>query len=556
MSSSPRAERNRTANSPPRWVGLFAPRGWTLRRRLVVTQVILLAVVCAGIGFATEVALQRFLMNQLDDQVVEAGGRSAGFHDFGPPPPPPARGRPGMRPHDVHGPLPPPAPGRRVAIRDDGGPGPPFLNAPGQAIGTVGVVVSDGMAQEAGVITAEGARAEISPAAAQQLAAIPADMQPRTVELNGLGRYRLVSFPTRHAGESIVTGLPTADIDDTLLRVLVIFSIVAAIALVAATSAGIVIIRRQLEPLAGVSAAAQQIADLELDRGEVRLPTPIVKVDPVAAHTEIGRLGAALNRMLERIAGALSARHASETRVRQFVADASHELRTPLAAIRGYTELAQRKQRELPDDVAHAMNRVQSETERMTHLVEDLLLLARLDTGRPLQNEPVDLTRLAVDTVSDAHIAGPEHRWELDLPDEPVVVSGDEARLHQVLANLLANARIHTPAGTSVTTSLTVGAEAEVTLTVRDDGPGIPEWLQPEIFERFARGDSSRSRRGGSTGLGLAIVAAVVRAHRGAIGVHSVAGRTEFVVRLPTGPQPSSSRISSAAATTDRSKAS
>ena len=504
-----------------------------------MTQVLLLAVVCAGIGIATEFALQRFLMNQLDEQVIEAGRRSAAIFDFGPPPPP-GMGPPMMRPPDVF-PGPPPGSGRRVIIRDDNGPGPEFLNAPGQAIRTVGAVVSDGAALDAGIITADGARAEISSAAAEQLAALPADMRPRTVDLDGLGRYRVVSSPAHHRGEAVVTGLPTADVDDTLLWVLVMFCIVAAVALVGAATAGVVIIRRQLEPLARVSAAAQQVADLELDRGEVRLPTPIVEVDPAAAHTEIGQLGGALNRMLDRIAGALSARHASETRVRQFVADASHELRTPLAAIRGYTELAQRKQNELPDDVAHAMNRVESETERMTHLVEDMLLLARLDTGRPLQQETVDLTRLVVDTVSDAHIAGPDHTWELDLPDEPVLVPGDEARLHQVLGNLLANARTHTPPGTSVTTSLAVDDRGEVVLTVLDDGPGIPAWLQPDVFERFARGDSSRSRRGGSTGLGLAIVAAVVRAHRGTIAVHSVTGRTEFVVRLPADPQPSHS---------------
>jgi len=265
----------------------------------------------------------------------------------------------------------------------------------------------------------------------------------------------------------------------------------------------------------------------------VRLPTPIVEVDPAAAHTEVGRLGSALNRMLDRISSALSARHASETRIRQFVADASHELRTPLAAIRGYTELAQRRHDELPGDVAHAMSRVESEAGRMTRLVEDMLLLARLDTGRPLEREPVDLSRLVLDTVSDAHIAGPEHQWAMDLPDEPVMVTGDEARLHQVLANLLANARIHTPAGTTVTTSLTETADGAVVLTVADDGPGIPAALQPEVFERFARGDSSRSRREGSTGLGLAIVAAVVRAHGGTIELHSVPGDTRFVVRLP-----------------------
>ena len=165
-------------------------------------------------------------------------------------------------------------------------------------------------------------------------------------------------------------------------------------------------------------------------------------------------MGSALNRMLDHISTALSTRQASETRVRQFVADASHELRTPLTAIRGYTELARRRGNELPEEVAHAMERVASESERMTHLVEDLLLLARLDSGRPLESEQVDLSQLAVDAISDAHIAGPDHVWDLDMPDEPVVVTGDGARLHQVLANLLANARVHTPAGTTVTVSL------------------------------------------------------------------------------------------------------
>ena len=513
---------------------LRAPRRWTLRTRLLVTQVVLLAVVCAGIGIATEFALQRFLMNQLDSQVVAAGGRSVVIFDFG------SRrhagmGRPAMRPHDAGIRPPRPGFGRRAPIRDDRGPGPAFLNAPGQAIHTVGAVVSGGEAIVAGVITAKGVRAEISAAAAEQLAALPADMRPRTVELDGLGRYRLVSFPAHNPGEAVVTGLPTADIDDTLLWLLVMFCIVSAVALLAAATVGVVLIRRQLEPLARVSSAAQQIAGLELDRGEVRMPTPIVDVDPAAAHTEVGQLGGALNRMLDRIAGALSARQASETRVRQFVADASHELRTPLAAIRGYTELAQRKQRELPDDVAHAMNRVESETERMTQLVEDMLLLARLDAGRPLQRETVDLTRLVVDAVSDAHIAGPDYAWELDLPEEPVLICGDEARLHQMLANLLANARTHTPPGSAVTTSLAVSEDAYAVLAVLDDGPGIPAGLLPEVFERFARGDSSRSRRGGSTGLGLAIADAVVRAHDGTIDVRSEPGRTEFVVRLPLG---------------------
>lgn len=501
---------------------LLAPRTWSLRMRLLVTQVSLLALVCGAIGVSTELALQRFLMRQLDTQVVEAARRSVGIMELPPPmhlPPPPPAG---------------PAPRIRFRFDPEQGPGPGFLNAPGQAINTVGAVIGPGPSDiDSGVITSEGTTADISAAAAAQLARVSNDRTPITVDLDGLGSYRLISVQPRHGAHRVVVGLPTTVVDETLLWVLVMFCVVSAIALAAATAAGIWIIRRQLEPLAKVSAAAREVADLELDKGEVRLPTPIVAVDPDSAHTEVGQLGSALNRMLDRIAGALTARHNSETRVRQFVSDASHELRTPLAAIRGYTELAQRNRDDLPEDVAHAMSRVESETQRLTTLVEDMLLLARLDEGRPLERGSVDLARVVADAVSDAHAAGPEHRWTLELPDDPVPITGDEARLHQVLTNLLTNARVHTPAGTTVTTSVTTSRDGAAVLTVADDGPGIPDALQPEVFERFARGDSSRSRRGGSTGLGLAIVAAVVKAHRGTITVHSVPGDTRFVISLP-----------------------
>jgi two-component system OmpR family sensor kinase len=503
-------------------------------------MVALLAVVCAAIGIATEAALHRFLMHQLDTQLIEAGRRSAAIFDM-----PPMPGMPPGARVVVVGP-PPGFPPPGLPFRDpEEGPGPGFLNAPGQATRTVGAALLRDGSVDAGVITSDGGRAEVSAAAQAQLASVVPDRKPRTVELDGLGSYRLIALHARHGGETIVTGLPTTDVDRTLLWVVGMFCVVAAVALLAATSAGIVLIRRQLAPLSRVSAAARNVADLELDRGEVHLPSHIVRVDPAAAHTEVGQLGSALNRMLDRIAGALSARHASETRVRRFVSDASHELRTPLAAIRGYTELAQRKRDQLPDDVAHAMSRVESETERMTHLVEDMLLLARLDEGRPLARESLDLSPLVLDVVSDAHVAGPDHEWSLDLPDEPVLVVGDEARLHQVLANLLANARVHTPAGTTVTTSLVTNAAGAAVLTIADDGPGIPDALRPEIFERFARGDSSRSRRGGSTGLGLAIVAAVVKAHDGTIDVRSVPGSTEFVVTLPGNSQPTHSAVKS-----------
>jgi two-component system OmpR family sensor kinase len=194
----------------------------------------------------------------------------------------------------------------------------------------------------------------------------------------------------------------------------------------------------------------------------------------------------------------------------------------------------------VPPDTAYALQRVESEAERMSRLVEDLLLLARLDSGRPLDRDEVDLVPLVVDTVRDAHAAGPRHRWAIDLPgedDEPPVVVGDAHRLQQVLVNLLANARTHTPPGTTVTTSVS-REYGDCVLRVADDGPGIPPDFLPRIFERFARGDASRSRAAGSTGLGLAIVSAVVASHGGTVDVDSVPGRTVFTVRLPAAPVP------------------
>jgi two-component system OmpR family sensor kinase len=236
--------------------------------------------------------------------------------------------------------------------------------------------------------------------------------------------------------------------------------------------------------------------------------------------------------MLDNVADALNARHASEQRVRQFVADASHELRTPLASIRGYAEYSLRQRADLSEPVAHALARVQSEAERLTELVEDLLLLARLDAGRPLDRGRVDLSQLVVEAVSDARAAGPDHHWSLDLPGEPIETDGDLRKLQQVLVNLLANARVHTPAGTRVHVSLS-RIHGRPTLRVEDDGPGIATDLQPEVFTRFARGDASRNRAAGSTGLGLSIVEAVVAAHHGQVAMNSRPGHTVFTVTLP-----------------------
>ncbi|WP_444939643.1 HAMP domain-containing sensor histidine kinase [Micromonospora thermarum] len=460
----------------------------------MVILVTLLAVVSVAIGGITTAALRQFLIDRVDAQLVPDTGRAE-------------------RPFPRWG------PGEERGI------------PPGLPPDTVVATVVDGRIVDARIQSGTRPGGETIPVGeVTALAGLPAGGAPRTVGLGDRGDYRAVGRTWR-AGEVRVLAIPLADVRETVMWMVAAQAAVAGAGLVVAGVAGALIVRRTLRPLRRVAATAGRVSELPLDRGEVALSVrvPDADTDP---RTEVGQVGAALNRMLGHVAAALAARQASETRVRQFVADASHELRTPLAAIRGYAEVARRGRDRVPPDVAHALRRVESESTRMTSLVDDLLLLARLDSGRPLAVEPVDLSALAVDAVSDAHVAGPEHRWQLDLPDQVIRVPGDPARLHQVLANLLANARVHTPAGTTVTTGLAVEPDAAV-LRVADDGPGIPADLRPDVFERFARGDSSRSRAHGSTGLGLAIVAAVVEAHHGTVSVESRPGRTVFTVRLP-----------------------
>ncbi|MGC4829257.1 sensor histidine kinase [Micromonospora arida] len=494
-----------SSNPPSRRRPLRAARGWlagrSLRTRLVFALLALLALVSVAIGGLTTVALRHFLIDRLDAQLAPATAMRGD--------------RPGR----------PAFPGN--------GPGVPQ----GLPSGVVVAEITNGRVTSARTLTRSVSSADPFPdeqtvavGEVAALADLPVDARPRTVDLGDRGDYRAVARQYWD-GRVRVVAIPLSGVQETVWALVAAQAGVAAVGLLLAGVAGALIVRATLRPLNRVAATATRVTELPLDRGEVALAVrvPAADTDP---RTEVGQVGAALNRMLGHVADALSARQASETRVRQFVADASHELRTPLAAIRGYAEVARRGRDEVPPDVAHALRRVESESTRMTSLVDDLLLLARLDTGRPLAVEPVDLTALVVDAVSDAHVAGPEHRWQLELPEVAIRVPGDAARLHQVVANLLTNARVHTPPGSTVTTTLAVDAASAV-LTVADDGPGVPQELQPEMFERFARGDSSRSREHGSTGLGLAIVAAVVEAHHGTVEVQSRPGRTMFTVRLP-----------------------
>ncbi|CAN5507864.1 HAMP domain-containing sensor histidine kinase [soil metagenome] len=476
-------------------------RDWTLRARLVTSMLGLIVLICLGIGVFTSFALNSFLVSKLDSQLTAAGQRAG---DGGPN-------------------------GGEVPFPNFGGSGGGPVRLPyGQPDGSIGVFV--GPTSTVGRFRLEtGADASLNGAAVEQLSKLAADGKPHSVNVTGYGTYRIVAKKPPNSDTTVITGLPLAQVNSTVVRLSLIITALSLIGLILAGFLGALIVRLALRPLRRVTATASKVADMQLDEGEVALAVRVTETNP---HTEVGQVGIALNRMLVNVSDALNARHRSETRVRQFVADASHELRTPLASIRGYAELTRRSREVAPPDIAHAMNRVESEANRMTALVEDLLLLARLDAGRPLAMSEVDLTRLTVDVMSDAHAAGPTHHWHLELGEDPVTVLGDGPRLQQVLVNILANARTHTPPGTNVWISLAEEGRS-VVLEVRDDGPGIPESQIGDIFERFSRGEESRSRAAGSTGLGLAIVAAVVAAHHGQIGVRSRPGETVFTVTLP-----------------------
>lgn len=335
---------------------------------------------------------------------------------------------------------------------------------------------------------------------------------------------------------NVVTGLPRDEIQSTMAQLLTVIALatLGGLILLALTTA--VTIRYSLRPLRAVAGTATRVANQPLDRGEVEITerVPASEADP---RTETGIVGASLNTLLDHVNDSLAARQRNEERMRKFVADASHELRTPLASIRGYSELSLRALHQGSDasGTETALERIQAQSLRMTRLVEDLLLLARLDEGQELVHGTVDLTQLALEGLSDARPTAPDHIWKIDVPGEPVLMLGDAGRLHQVVANLLANARTHTPAGTEITLSV-AREDDEAVIRVHDDGPGIDPAVREELFARFARGDSSRARQTGGTGLGLAIAKAIVEGHHGSIDVESEPGDTTFTVRVPVSP--------------------
>ena len=611
-------------NAPPPFSALH-PR--SLRTRLVVGVLGLVLVMAAAMGALSTLTLRHTLMNRLDDQLTAASHRAdvrrhGTKHDESAlnddarrsaedaedaentangekreEPADPSSAGPTAAPSSASSGQPPGACETRGP--DGAKPVPAGLDAAGQPTGTLTLIASgarddqnDGGADlasstvTAGYIDDDGRYQELTRAECEALLSLEANGRPVTVDIGSLGSYRVLAAKDAETGDIVITGL-SMKVDNALVRTqLLIEGAIAVAGTLVVALAGRAMVRSSLAPLARVACTAERVASQPLAHGEVSIDERVPEAD-LGSSLEVGQVGSALNTLLGHVDEALTARQRSETQVRQFVADASHELRTPLASIRGYAELIAREGADaaLPEEAVHALDRVHSESLRMTRLVEDLLLLARLDAGRELRHDEVDLVGILLDAVSDAHAAGPDHTWDLDLAvldapadlsedeledfePEPPLVLGDEARLRQVMVNLLANARVHTPAGSHVTVTLTrrsaagadggsrdgAGTEAsagppagartstgfsaragvpggpparavrggeELVITIADDGPGIDPEVRSRMFERFARGDASRERSTGSTGLGMSIALAIIQSHGGTLTVDS-----------------------------------
>ncbi len=391
-------------------------RPLSLRSRLLLTIAVISTLAALTVGAGAVIALRTIGVQQVDSQLVGATQRSVD---------------PQGSPVDgARGSTPPPGPPSDPAsqVQD-------LLQRPGQSAGTL-IALSDSTSNglTAAVLDQTGEVLNLPSADVESLSSASLGATPVTVSLPGLGDYRVVADVGPDGGQ-MITGLPLSTVQDTAVRLAVVVALVTLLVLALGLTAGSALVRIALRPLERVRATATRVSELTLDQGDVALAERVPNPQP---DTEIGQVTAALNRMLEHVARALQSRQGSEMRLRRFVADASHELRTPLASIRGYSELVRRRGDPLPEDVTHALSRVESEAIRMGSLVEDMLLLARLDEHRPLDQDVVDLVEVIAEAIGDARAAGPDHVWRDTLPDSEVLVVGDQARLTQVVVNLLA----------------------------------------------------------------------------------------------------------------------
>ena len=458
----------------------------TLRARLVIGLLALAALALALSGFATSRALEGFLLDRVDDQLRASVG-SVGVN---------------------------------LERSDPGDRGPP-VPVPDGTVGELRDASGEVVAQAAFTLSGTTDALPDVPAAVAAGATSPT-LLTAGAESGGT-EFRVLIEPQRRGSGSVVVAVPLDDLHATVDRLLLIQLLVAGVTLALLAAATWVLVRRALRPLDRMGEAAGRIAAGDLSG----------RVAPAESRTEVGRLGLALNRMLEEIERAFAAQRASEERLRVFLADASHELRTPLASIRGYAELFRRGADRRPEDLAISMRRIEEESARMGGLVEDMLQLARLDEqgGLRLDTKPVDLVAVAEDACRDLRAVAPDREVTLEAPG-PVVVDGDEARLRQVVANLLSNAATHTPPGTPVEVAVQAGERA--VLSVTDHGPGMDDEALAHAFERLWRGDQSRGR--GGSGLGLAIVRAIVVAHGGDVRAENVPGAgARITVSLPAG---------------------
>ena len=498
-------DRDTSTGDSPRWF----PR--SLRRQLLLGVLVVVSVVLVTVGIVSVLSLRGYVTAMSDADVAQSlDALSNSYSRY------------------QHGELP-------AAQRGAQPVGQAMLEFTDQTPGNVIAVLHHGVVIGSAVFSEDQAR-PAPPGVVHAIEALPVspdEAPPRTEKLDSLGSYRVDS---RIDGpDLLVVGVSLARANQIVVRKQLTTTALVAVALVLTAGLTVWVVGYTLRPLRRLAATAATVAAMPLTDDDHRISVRVPPQD-TNPQNEVGIVGQTLNRLLDNVDSALAHRVDSDLRMRQFITDASHELRTPLAAIQGYAELTRQDSSALPPTTEYALARIESEARRMALLVDELLLLSRLGEGQDLESEDVDLAELVSNAVNDAAVAASTHHWVKDLPDEPVWVRGDHARLHQLVSNLLSNARVHTPAEVTVTTGITChrgDPEASYAeLTVSDDGPGIDAELLPKLFERFVRADPSRSN-GSGNGLGLAIVSSIVKAHRGSVTAESAEGATVFRVRLP-----------------------
>jgi len=467
----------------------FGAHNWSLRNRLVLATLALAAVAIISSDFAASTALRSFLVNQVDGGLIgvadqttlrlDRAGLDAAPTDDGP--------------FHALRPLASVPTATSITVLDDEG------NIVGHVGGDFGSA-SGGSTLFQGFTPAKAVGYKGKPFTLQQKGTLPDLRVVARILPSGIG--------------TIVVSAPLDSVDKTLQHLTWLYLLISLIVLVAIGVIGQLIIRLSMRPLTNIEVTARAIADGDLS----------ARLDEDTSKTEVGRLTQSLNTMLSRIEESFAVRVDSENKLRRFVADASHELRTPLTAIRGFAELHRQGAVSGEEKTKELIGRIEKESVRMSSLVEDLLLLARMDQQRELKREPVDVVQLVHEALASATAAGPDHTFVSTITGEDIFVLGDSHRIHQAVGNLLANARTHTPAGTTITLEVTQ-SDAEVVIAVSDNGPGIAEEDLGRIFERFYRADASRVRSSGEgSGLGLAIVSAVMSAMGGTVSVESELG--------------------------------